>query len=78
MQYDVIKNVLGTTKEVNEAQSGRFYRRLQHFVDNKEKQTGDKKAPKELEYWPLIKVQIALFSFPKGFSNESFRSSRST
>jgi ABC-type glutathione transport system ATPase component len=57
MRQPSVQRVLGTTKTVEEARSDRFYRILQSYVDSKEKSTsGDKKQPKEMEYWPLIKV----------------------
>jgi Dynamin family len=56
MRHPSVKNVLGTTKTVEQAHPNRFYRVLQSYVDSKEKLTGDKKQAKEMEYWPLIKV----------------------
>lgn len=42
-------------------QSRSFYKALQHYVDSKEKPTGDKNKKvkgekKQMEFWPLIKV----------------------
>ncbi|OCK74971.1 hypothetical protein K432DRAFT_409418 [Lepidopterella palustris CBS 459.81] len=56
-----VLNVLGTTKKIFESQPGLFYKRLQRYVDSKEKNTRnekkrDKKDKKQMEYWPLIKV----------------------
>jgi hypothetical protein len=56
-----VSHVLGTSKDIEETDSLRFYQRLQHYVDSKEKSTGDKekdkkKEGKEMEYWPLIRV----------------------
>ena len=55
-----VSNLLGTTKNIGEDLSSRFYSRLQYFVDSKEKSTGDKKNKKkgkrEMEFWPLIRV----------------------
>ncbi|MCJ1400989.1 hypothetical protein MMC11_004200 [Xylographa trunciseda] len=56
-----VSHVLGQTRKIRESESLMFYKRLQHFVDSKEKVTGkkdkDKKnEPKEMEFWPLIKV----------------------
>ncbi|MCJ1387289.1 hypothetical protein MMC18_000130 [Xylographa bjoerkii] len=56
-----VSHVLGETRKIRESDSLVFYKRLQHFVDSKEKVTGkkdkDKKnEPKEMEFWPLIKV----------------------
>ena len=64
MRVKNVKNTLGTTKRINERQPDAFYRRLQHFVDSKEKGTekrdknGNKisNSKREFEYWPLIKV----------------------
>ncbi|KAI9745714.1 MAG: hypothetical protein M1818_001250 [Claussenomyces sp. TS43310] len=58
MQQPVIRSVLGTTRKVEEVQPDRFYRRLQHYVDSKEKSTKEphKKESRELEFWPLIKI----------------------
>lgn len=56
-----VRNILGTTKKINESTCPPFYRKLQQYVDSKEKATG-KKSKKdntggaEMEYWPLIKV----------------------
>ncbi|MCJ1284331.1 hypothetical protein MMC26_003662 [Xylographa opegraphella] len=56
-----VSHLLGNTRKIRESDSLMFYERLQHFVDSKEKVTGkkdkDKKnEPKEMEFWPLIKV----------------------
>ncbi len=56
MREPAVRNVLGTTKTVEQARSDRFYRILQTYVDSKEKSTDDKKQKREMEYWPLIKV----------------------
>ncbi|KAF8438219.1 hypothetical protein BGX38DRAFT_1273714 [Terfezia claveryi] len=57
---DKISAVLGTTREIHETNSLRFYKKLQKYVDSNEKTEkaipGEKKPPKEMEYWPLIKV----------------------
>jgi len=51
---------LGITREIIETDSLRFYRKLQKYVDSNEKTEkvapGEKIPPKEMEYWPLIKV----------------------
>lgn len=56
---DVV-DLLGSSKTIKESDSLRFYKRLQHYVDSKEKSTGDKekdrKKTRSMEYWPLIKV----------------------
>ena len=56
-----VSHVLGTSRDIKETESLQFYRKLQHFVDSKEKSTGlkdkdKKKERKELEFWPLIRV----------------------
>ncbi|MCJ1312891.1 hypothetical protein MMC25_006567 [Agyrium rufum] len=57
-----VSHVLGTTRKINEDDSLKFYKKLQSYVDSKEKSTGKdnekgkKKPPKEREVWPLIKV----------------------
>lgn len=56
-----VSHILGTEREIKETDSLKFYKKLQHFVDSKEKSTGDKdkdqkKGKKELEFWPLIRV----------------------
>ena len=52
-----VDHILGTNREIKETDSSKFYRRLQQFVDSKEKSTGDKKKErKEMEFWPLIRV----------------------
>ena len=56
-----VSHILGQSKEIEETDSLRFYKRLQHYVDSKEKSTGDKnkdrkKEPKDMEFWPLIRV----------------------
>lgn len=60
MRHPNVKNVLGSKREIAELDSLRFYKKLQFFVDSKEKTTGekdkDKKPARDLEFWPLIKV----------------------
>ncbi len=56
-----VAHILGTERQIKETDSMKFYRKLQHYVDSKEKSTGDKekdkkKERKELEFWPLIRV----------------------
>ena len=57
-----VSHVLGTTRDVKESDSLRFYKKLQRFVDSQEKATGLKdkdnkrKERKEMEFWPLIRV----------------------
>ncbi|EAW12440.1 uncharacterized protein ACLA_064110 [Aspergillus clavatus NRRL 1] len=61
MAHPNVQNVLGGKRQIAESDSLPFYKKLQYFVDSKEKTTGekdkDKKKPaRELEFWPLIKV----------------------
>ena len=56
-----VSHILGKTREIHETDSLVFYRKLQSFVDSKEKSTGNKdkdkkKERKEMEVWPLIRV----------------------
>jgi hypothetical protein len=61
MRDQSLLNILGTTKKISEAHPEPFYRCLQHYVDSKEKITGQepkekKKEKRKMEFWPLIKV----------------------
>lgn len=60
MRHPNFQNMLGSKREIAESNSLRFYKKLQFFVDSKEKTTGkkdkDKKPARDLEFWPLIKV----------------------
>ncbi|KAI7353650.1 hypothetical protein KC354_g11434 [Hortaea werneckii] len=64
MRAKSVTDVLGTTRRINEKEPHDFYRRLQNYVDSKEKGTEklDKNGNKitnpkrEFEFWPLIKV----------------------
>ncbi|RMZ08329.1 hypothetical protein D0860_04735 [Hortaea werneckii] len=64
MRAKSVTDVLGTTRRINEEEPHDFYRRLQNYVDSKEKGTEklDKNGNKltnpkrEFEFWPLIKV----------------------
>lgn len=56
-----VSNILGSSRDIKETDSLLFYKKLQHFVDSKEKSTGNKdkdkkKERKEMEFWPLIRV----------------------
>ena len=56
-----VSHILGQSRKIAEADALCFYKRLQHFVDGKEKTTGDKdkdkkKEPRDMEFWPLIRV----------------------
>lgn len=63
MREPGVRNVLGKTRNIAKSNPEAFYKALQSFVDSKEKATkGDKdkidkkKEPKQMEFWPLIKV----------------------
>ncbi|KAJ9637247.1 hypothetical protein H2199_007533 [Coniosporium tulheliwenetii] len=61
MKVPAVRDVLGTTRQIVASASDRFYKQLQFYVDSKEKATGQekdkkKKEPKQMEFWPLIKV----------------------
>ncbi|KAI1117954.1 hypothetical protein F5Y14DRAFT_400633 [Nemania sp. NC0429] len=55
-----VRTILGTTKQLKNTTAKDLYRRMQHYVDSKEKSTGPgdpkKRANAPMEYWPLIKV----------------------
>ncbi len=56
-----VSNVLGKSRDIRETDSLVFYKKLQSFVDSKEKSTGNKDKDKkterrEMEFWPLIRV----------------------
>ena len=56
-----VEHILGTSRTIEETDSLLFYKKLQRFVDSKEKSTGNKdkdkkKDRKEMEFWPLIRV----------------------
>ncbi|KAI0148196.1 hypothetical protein F4776DRAFT_606585 [Hypoxylon sp. NC0597] len=52
------RGVLGSVKTLKEGSAKDLYRRLQHYVDSKEKVTDNdhRKRDAPMEYWPLIKV----------------------
>jgi GTPase SAR1 family protein len=64
MKHANVSALLGSSKAIKETDSLIFYRKLQSFVDSKEKTTKSEKdksdrerrRPREMEYWPLIKV----------------------
>ncbi|KAI7569412.1 hypothetical protein KC317_g3361 [Hortaea werneckii] len=64
MRAKSVTDVLGTTRRINEKEPHDFYRRLQNYVDSKEKgaekldKNGNKltNPKREFEFWPLIKV----------------------
>ncbi|CAJ2501356.1 Uu.00g042090.m01.CDS01 [Anthostomella pinea] len=51
-----VRGVLGSFKVLKEEVAQDLYRRMQHYVDSKEKSIGEKKRDIPMEYWPLIKV----------------------
>lgn len=63
MRHANVVKLFGSTKEFSTEDPADFYKRLQFYVDSKEKTSGDKrkengkkKPPREMEFWPLIKV----------------------
>ncbi|KAL9637881.1 MAG: hypothetical protein Q9164_001922 [Protoblastenia rupestris] len=61
MMLREVSHILGSSRDIKEIDSLMFYRKLQNFVDSKEKSTGKKdkdgkKEKKEREFWPLIRV----------------------
>jgi hypothetical protein len=62
MSHDNVK-CLGTTRNLEADDPLPFYKKLQHYVDSKEKTSGrkedgekEKKKPREMEFWPLIRM----------------------
>jgi hypothetical protein len=51
-----VRHILGATKVIKQDDSLKFYKQLQKYVDSQEKSRKDDKSPKEMEYWPLIRV----------------------
>ena len=56
-----VSHVLGQSRDIEETDSLIFYKKLQNYVDSKEKSTGNKDKDKknerkEVEFWPLIRV----------------------
>lgn len=56
-----VSHILGSDRNIKETDPLLFYKRLQSFVDSKEKSTGKddkdkKKERREMEFWPLIRV----------------------
>ncbi|KAL8998150.1 MAG: hypothetical protein Q9188_006160 [Gyalolechia gomerana] len=56
-----VSHILGSSRNIKEQDSLMFYKKLQSYVDSKEKATGKKdkdgkKEKKEREFWPLIRV----------------------
>ncbi|KAF8475018.1 hypothetical protein BDZ91DRAFT_712137 [Kalaharituber pfeilii] len=54
-----VRSLLGSVKEFSETDPLRFYKKLQTYVDSKEKtgkRWGESRAPHQMELWPLIKV----------------------
>lgn len=59
MDYGNIRNILGGKRSIESQDSLMFYKKLQQFVDSKEKtekKDKDKKTTREMEFWPLIKI----------------------
>lgn len=64
LKEKAVRQVLGTMQTISEARPESFYKRLQEYVDSKEKVTSaekdkdndKKKEKKQMEFWPLIKV----------------------
>ena len=64
MREQHVRRVLGSVQQIREKNCDVFYRRLQHYVDSKEKpdstekrtEDGKKSQKREMEFWPLIKV----------------------
>jgi hypothetical protein len=61
MSDTAVQKLLGTVRSIKEKEADVFYKKLQHYVDSKEKATGEKGKDKkvvrkEMEFWPLIKV----------------------
>ncbi|EXJ55268.1 hypothetical protein A1O7_08194 [Cladophialophora yegresii CBS 114405] len=62
MQHDNVA-CLGTTRDIESDDPAMFYKKLQRYVDSKEKTQGMKEKvskkdskPREMEFWPLIRV----------------------
>lgn len=62
MSHENVK-CLGTTRNLEADDPLLFYKKLQHYVDSKEKTSGkkedgekEKKKPREMEFWPLIRM----------------------
>jgi hypothetical protein len=70
MRVRHVQNLLGSVKHLNYSDVGEFYRKLQFYVDSKEKVISEKTgnvnpfAERPLEYWPLIKVRCRKHSLP--------------
>lgn len=70
MEDPNVSDLLGTTREIHCSKPKMFHTRLQHYVDSKEKSTGqdkrdrnkkDKNERREMEFWPLIRVVKFVF-----------------
>jgi hypothetical protein len=66
-----VRSILGSTKILKEATAKHLYRRMQHYVDSKEKSTGPaehrRRVDVPMEYWPLIKV-VRIYTKAKALS----------
>jgi hypothetical protein len=59
IQHGNVSRLLGASRLIDEADPLMFYKKLQSFVDSREKTTKSEKEkakPREMEFWPLIKV----------------------
>ena len=64
IQHGNVSRLLGSSRSIKDTDPMMFYKKLQSFVDSKEKTTKsekdksdkEKKKPREMEFWPLIKV----------------------
>ncbi|KAK4635549.1 Nuclear GTPase SLIP-GC [Fulvia fulva] len=65
MTHKHVKNVLGQSRKIYESDASAFYKRLQQYVDSKEKGTekldkngnvASNQGKRKFELWPLIKV----------------------
>ena len=63
MRHNNVARLLGSSMSIEEPECPVFYRKLQSYIDSKEKTTRassdddkKKKKPREMEFWPLIKV----------------------
>lgn len=64
-----VRGVLGSVKILKENSAKSLYSRLQHYVDSKEKITGNENRKRNvpMEYWPLIKV-VRIYTKAKALS----------
>ena len=61
LKHHTVKDLFGTTKQIQQKEPGRFYTELRKYVDSKNRGNAkSEEEPKLLEYWPLIKQVITL------------------